>query len=58
MIKRKLIKAIKGLDMFGIPVSLTYKNENKIKSFAGGMMTLAARVFIFVYLFSQMLKVF
>ncbi len=52
MIKRKLIKAIKGLDMFGIPVSLTYKNENKIKSFAGGMMTLAARVFIFVYLFS------
>ncbi|CDW89063.1 UNKNOWN [Stylonychia lemnae] len=42
-LRQKLIKSIKKLDVFGIPVSLTYKNDPCIKSFAGGMATLIMR---------------
>ena len=48
-IGRKLIDTIKGFDMFGVPVSLTYKNDTHFKSLPGGMMTMAIRIGILVY---------
>ncbi|CDW78736.1 UNKNOWN [Stylonychia lemnae] len=38
--KHRLAKFIKNLDVFGIPVSLTYKNEPHLKSFVGGLATM------------------
>ena len=45
----KLVHLIKDMDMFGVPVSLTYKNDTHFKSLAGGMMTLLIRVAIIAY---------
>ena len=56
--KNKMLKLVKSTDMFGIPVSLTYKNENNIKSFPGGVMTLVTRLLILIYLFNQIVNVF
>jgi hypothetical protein len=40
---------IKRVDNFGIPVSLTYKGDPKIKSTFGGILTILARCAIIGY---------
>ena len=41
---------MKGVDRYGIPVSLTYKNDPLIRSVTGGVATVLARLVIIVYL--------
>ena len=41
---------LQKLDSFGIPVSLTYKENPEIKSSLGGMMTILSRLLIITYL--------
>ena len=49
-ISQKLVHLVKDMDMFGVPVSLTYKNDTHFKSLPGGMMTVIIRVGIIAYL--------
>ncbi|CDW80648.1 UNKNOWN [Stylonychia lemnae] len=55
---KQLQSYIKSLDSFGIPVSLTFKNDPHLKSFVGGSMTILSRIGVFVYLALQMISVF
>ncbi|CDW77097.1 UNKNOWN [Stylonychia lemnae] len=55
---KQLQSYIKNLDNFGIPVSLTFKNDPQIKSFIGGSMTVLSRIGVFVYLALQIIAVF
>lgn len=41
------------MDVYGVPVSLTYKKEPQIKSTVGGIATIAARVAVAAYLAVQ-----
>ncbi|CDW86101.1 UNKNOWN [Stylonychia lemnae] len=50
---QRLQKTVKSMDVFGIPVSLTYKNEPHIKSFIGGFATVLMRTGVFIYLLYQ-----
>ncbi|CDW75198.1 UNKNOWN [Stylonychia lemnae] len=45
------------MDVFGIPVSLTYKNEPRIKSFSGGFATIFMRSGVLAYLLYQCVDV-
>ena len=58
LFKDKIYSWIKGLDMFGIPVSLTYKADPFIRSFYGGSLTLLARIGILAYLLFKCVSVF
>ena len=53
----RLQRAIKKLDVFGIPVSLTYKRDPYMKSFIGGLCTLIVRAGVFIYLITQFIEV-
>ncbi|CDW83536.1 UNKNOWN [Stylonychia lemnae] len=55
---KQLQSYIKNLDSFGIPVSLTFKNDPHLKSFVGGAMTVLSRIGVFIYLALQMISVF
>ena len=50
--------SVKLMDKFGIPVSLTYKNDPHLKSFAGGLVTLLARLGVLAFLLLQCVQVF
>ncbi|CDW78785.1 UNKNOWN [Stylonychia lemnae] len=54
---KALQKAVKSMDVFGIPVSLTYKNEPRIKSMTGGLATLLMRGGVLGYLLYQCVDV-
>ena len=41
------------IDNFGVPLSLTYKNEQCIKTFPGGIATILARLLTLSYLAIQ-----
>ena len=45
-----LKRFLKNIDSYGIPVSLTYKNEPLIHSVTGGVATLLARLIVGVYI--------
>jgi hypothetical protein len=45
-----LKRFFKNIDSYGIPVSLTYKNEPLIHSVTGGVATLLARLIVGVYI--------
>ena len=55
---KKLRSLLKSIDTFGIPVSLTYKNEPEIRSVIGGLFTLVARLVIAIYFFIECIEVF
>jgi hypothetical protein len=42
------------IDNFGVPLSLTYKNEQCIKTFPGGIATILARLLTSVVLSNSM----
>jgi hypothetical protein len=44
---------IKSIDVYGVPVSLTYKSDPQIKSTVGGMATILARVAVAAFLGTQ-----
>ena len=41
--------SIKSIDAFGIEVGLTYKGEKEIKSLAGGIPTIFAKILTLAY---------
>jgi len=41
---------LKRIDMYGIPVSLTYRKSPEIKTSLGGMLTIISRLLIVVFL--------
>lgn len=41
---------IKSADLYGVPVSLTFKSDPQIKSVVGGTATILARILILAYL--------
>ncbi|CDW88163.1 UNKNOWN [Stylonychia lemnae] len=45
------------MDVFGIPVSLTYKGDPHLKSFPGGLATLLVRAGVFIYFLMQLIQV-
>lgn len=47
--KKKIRRFLKSIDKYGVPVSLTYKNEPCINSVLGGISTIIARVIILSY---------
>lgn len=48
--KGKCKKLLRSVDMYGVPVSLTYKKQNMIKSNAGGVATIVSRLIVVAYL--------
>ena len=46
------------MDKFGVPVSLTYKNDPHLKSFVGGFVTVLARLGVLGFLVLQIIDVF
>lgn len=40
---------IKSLDVYGVPVTLTYKGQPQIKSVVGGVATIVARLLVLAY---------
>lgn len=55
--KGKCTKLMKSIDMYGVPVSLTYKKQNMIKSSAGGIATVVSRLLVVAYLAIQCMAV-
>ena len=49
----RINRFIKQADVFGIPVSLTYKGENQIKSSIGGLATILSRSLVVAYFLYQ-----
>jgi hypothetical protein len=45
-----LINAIKKQDMYGVPITLAFENDNTYKTFEGGMMTILTGVFVIIFL--------
>jgi len=45
-----LINAIKKKDMYGIPITLAFENDNTYKTFEGGVMTILTGVFVIIFL--------
>ena len=45
-----MAKFVKNVDVYGVPVSLTYKSEPNIKSTMGGIATILARLIVVIYL--------
>eukprot|EP00347_Sterkiella_histriomuscorum_P008262 403345754 len=56
-LSQRLQKGVKRLDVFGIPVSLTYKSDPHLKSFIGGLVTLLVRIGVFAFLATQIIDV-
>ena len=50
---KSLKKTIRGFDIYGSPIQLTYKKETTFKSLLGGVVTLLTRLGILAYLFLQ-----
>ena len=51
-------RLVKELDVYGVPVSLTFKSDPQIKSVVGGTATILARMLTVAYLVYQCLGVF
>ncbi len=47
---QKLKHYIKRVDAFGVPVSLTYKNDPYFKSITGGVVTIISRLLVLGFL--------
>ena len=47
------VKLLKSIDVYGVPVSLTYKREPQIKSSVGGLATIIARILVLAYICYQ-----
>ena len=47
---RKSFQNIKKVDMFGMPVRLTYQGEDSFKTYTGGCLTLVFIIFATVFL--------
>ena len=45
----RMTELLKAIDVYGVPVSLTYKSNNQIKSVVGGAATIIARVLVLAY---------
>jgi hypothetical protein len=54
----KLLKFIKSIDIYGHPISLTYKSETTYKSIIGGFSTILSRAAILGYLASYLVNVY
>ena len=52
-IKDRVTKLIERQDIFGHPVSLTYKGQQTYQSVLGGMVSLVGKLLILVYFFTQ-----
>ena len=49
----RITKQIEGQDVFGHPVSLTYKGQQTYQSVLGGLVSLVGKLLIFVYFVIQ-----
>jgi hypothetical protein len=47
--RKTLTEWVKGVDNYGHPITLTYKNESEFKSLLGGIATLIFRIAILAY---------
>ena len=52
-IKDRVTKLIERQDIFGHPVSLTYKGQQTYQSVLGGMVSLVGKLIILVYFLTQ-----
>ena len=52
-IKDRVTKLIERQDIFGHPVSLTYKGQQTYQSVLGGMVSLVGKLLILVYFLTQ-----
>ena len=50
MMGKQCKRVIKSFDIYGVPVSLTYKSHGEIKSMVGGVATLLARFSLLLFL--------
>lgn len=48
--KNRLQNFIKKQDMYGVPINLTYKNDNTYKTIQGGIVTMISRMIIVAFL--------
>ena len=55
---QKVNRIIKDMDIVGVPVSLTYKNDTHFKSLPGGIMTIVIRLGIIAYFVQQLILLF
>ena len=53
---KKFIKGIKGLDIFGHPVEVTYRGDSTVKSGLGGLVSLGAYVLIMINLVNRFIE--
>ncbi|CDW84441.1 UNKNOWN [Stylonychia lemnae] len=54
----KALGLLRSLDQFGVPISLTYKNEPVLKSHAGGVATILSRVIVLAFMIVQIQDVY
>lgn len=48
--RRGFQSIIKGIDNYGYPITLTYKNKTEYKSLLGGLITILFRLIVFIYI--------
>jgi hypothetical protein len=54
MCSKRCKKFLKSVDVYGVPVSMTYKSDPQIKSTVGGFATIFARLIVLGYLALQL----
>ncbi len=50
-------KAIKNLDEYGQPISLTYKDEETYRSMFGGLLTVGTKCGLLIFFILQILRI-
>jgi hypothetical protein len=55
---KRIKSIIKGIDAYGTPVSLTYKNSTSFKSVLGGTATIMGKLCALVYFLVKLMAVF
>lgn len=56
--KKKIKTWVRRQDIYGVPINLTYKNENTFQTMPGGVITLMYRCVIFAFLLFQVSDLF
>ncbi len=51
--RKRIAKVVKGFDIFGHEVKITYKGDSQFKTFFGGIMSMICMALVLAYLVTE-----